>query len=393
MPNPPAYIMKPIQYLLCLALLTSAARCETVPLPEGRRLRTVVKDNYPGNLHIGATTGWESLQTAEGILLNREFSYITPDNDFKQSLVHPEPGIWRWEAADQWVVSARQNGQWIRMHAPISPQCSRWAKTDSRTPSELETNLAEYMTALCKRYNGEAVVKWLDVVNETIDAQGLWFGPQAGVRDWENPWPQIGFEEDIPPAYPSLRKQGVPRYIIQAFEIANQHAPDLKLIINQHQLIEEAPTQTLKELVLYLRGRGLRVDGIGWQAHLSRDLQAWSEKGSPQLRALEALIDWAHENDLEFHVTENNIHVPVTNAYDANAVASIFENMVGTVVGKRDTGVVSWNLWSITDKPHFRDRRKRVLGLWDEEARPQPAYYRVQAVLEHGGIPPRKHGD
>ncbi len=55
---------------------------------------------------------------------------------------------------------------------------------------------------------------------------------------------------------------------MQAFEFANLHAPDLKLIINQHGRFEEAAWEKIKELVIYLRGLDLRVDGIGWQAHL-----------------------------------------------------------------------------------------------------------------------------
>ena len=37
-----------------------------------------------------------------------------------------------------------------RLHGPISPQCSKWAKDDSRTAEELKQNLFEYMTAQCK---------------------------------------------------------------------------------------------------------------------------------------------------------------------------------------------------------------------------------------------------
>ena len=86
-----------------------------------------------------------------GQILAREFSYITPANDFKQSHIHPEPGIWRWEYPDAWVAFAEKHNQVIRIHGPISPQCSKWAMADDRTAEELEQNLKEYMTALYSR--------------------------------------------------------------------------------------------------------------------------------------------------------------------------------------------------------------------------------------------------
>ena len=378
--------MRVIQYwfLVWVGLSGTVAYSQEVPVPTGRRLWEIVEDKYAGNVYIGATTGYKSWEKGEGIILNREFSYITPNNDFKQSHIHPEPGKWRWHIPDRWVTLAKENGQLIRMHAPISPQCSRWAKDDSRPKEELEKNLAEYMTSLCKRYTDKKTIRWLDVVNETIDRKGEWFGPKQGTAGWENPWPKIGFEKNIPSEFKSLSKDGVPLYIIQAFEIATKHAPDLKLLINQHALSEQASAQKLKELVLYLRHRGLRVDGIGWQAHL-KTLPPWAKKDSQNLKTLERLIDWAHRNDLEFHVTENNLHVSKTSSYDANAVASVFERIVRSLVRKRETGVVAWNLWSITDKPHFRNPRVLVLGLWNKDFSPQKAYYAVQAVLESEG--------
>jgi endo-1,4-beta-xylanase len=126
--------MRLIQYCLfvCAGLSVASAQAQEVPVPKGRRLRTIVKEKYPENVYIGATAGYRSWEKGEGIILNREFSYITPDNDFKQPYVHSEPGKWRWDVPDRWVTLAKKNRQLIRMHAPISPQCSRWAKRLSR---------------------------------------------------------------------------------------------------------------------------------------------------------------------------------------------------------------------------------------------------------------------
>ena len=63
----------------------------------------------------------------------------------------------------------------------------------------------------------------MDVVNETISRDGEWFAEKPGFKKWENPWTQIGLNDD-----------GIPIYIIKAFEIANKYAPNISLVYNQH---------------------------------------------------------------------------------------------------------------------------------------------------------------
>ena len=143
------------------------------PLPNGRRLKQIVAENFPnGNVFIGGTTGWRKRPKGAGQILDREFSYITPENDFKQRKIHPRPNVWNWEEADAWVEHCQKIGQTLRLHGPISPQCSDWAKKDHRTAQELRENLVEFMTALCQRYDQYDHVKWIDVVNETVLASG-----------------------------------------------------------------------------------------------------------------------------------------------------------------------------------------------------------------------------
>lgn len=237
------------------------------------------------------------------------------------------------------------------------------------------------MTALCKRYNGKPNVRWMDVVNETVDNSGKWMMPKPGSDSWENPWPKIGFERNIPDKFPAL-SDGVPLYIIQAFEIVNKESPDIKFVINQHGNLNDKVWNRVKELVLYLRSRNLRVDGIGWQGHVKYSSDSNWSMDSPNLRFLGDLITWAHENDLEFHVTENNIHDLADQPDKQNHYAEIIGNILRTVLAKRDTGVVTWNLWGLHDRPHYNQKKLVIRGLWDEKFRPKKSYYEVQQILE-----------
>ena len=371
--------------LSCTQISVSNAADEVeIKSPDGRRLKDIVADKYPENFYIGATIQYGELFGPKGKLLNSEFSYITPSNIYKQSHIHSGPGKWRWDYPDNWIAIAKENNQLVRIHGPISPQVSRWAKSDDRTALELEANLIEFMQALAARYNEEPHVKWLDVVNETITEEGTWFGPKPGVTEWENPWTKMGFITDnIPKQFPLLNKLGVPKYIVRSFIEANKYAPNLKMVINQHRMTTPESIALMKELVMYLRYLGLRVDAIGWQAHFREEYVKFADPKSKELETFDQLIKWSHANNFEFHVTENNIHLKKDAAYNEDLVGQSYANLIQILLNNRKTGVVSWNAWTITDGPHFRNKTTMTTGLWDENYQPRKAYYDVQKVLEN----------
>ncbi len=342
-------------------------------VPGGRRLREISSPDRSFPLLVGAASNARFWNTATAAILDREFAYVTPGNDFKQTAIHPQPGVWRWTKADQWINRCRTNGQVMRLHAAISPQCSRWAKDDRRTPRELEQNLREYVEAVCKRYNGQPHVRWIDVVNETVSRNGEWFGPREGNDRWENPWYQIGPD----PSHP-LKP---PRYIKLAFQIANRHAPNMKLILNQHGGMEPAMWDKVKATIVYLQQQGLRVDGLGWQAHINTGF----EKDTEQVARLRSLIEWAHSRKLEFHVTEFNawIRKPKGESItgrDLEAQAATYRFMIELLAEHAKTGTVTWCTWQVQDNQTERGHLRG--NLFDEHGRPKPAYYAVQQALE-----------
>ena len=164
---------------LLLTFISPHAFSAEPPLPEGPRLRQIVTDKYPaGNVYIGGTTGWRKRPAGSGLIIDREFSYVTPENDFKRNRIHPRPDVWNWKEADAWVEHCQKQQQALRFHGPIGPQCSAWAKNDNRTAEELKQNLVEFMIALCQRYDKHPHVKWMDVVNETVLSKGQWHHPK-----------------------------------------------------------------------------------------------------------------------------------------------------------------------------------------------------------------------
>ncbi|WP_341227613.1 endo-1,4-beta-xylanase [uncultured Arcticibacterium sp.] len=340
--------------------------------PSGLRLRDIVAKKKPsGNLIVGGTTAAGLLGTKTGIILDSEFGYVTPENDFKQRTIHPDNSdTWNWEEADKWVEHVAENNQIIRVHGPIGPQCSKWTLEESRTAEELETNLEDFMTALCKRYNGKKGFEYMDVVNETVCAEGTWFGKKQGYG-WQNPWVKMGYDTD---------KNGTPLYIKKSFEIASEHAPDMKLIYNQHaDYVFNTDWDLIKQTVLYLREQGSRVDGIGMQAHFNA---GW-ELISGQKKALENLIDWAHENDLEFHITEFSVWMRDGMSKEELAKqAATYKAVMEIMVNKSNNGVVGWNTWHIEDNTGWH--KDLTPSLFDTNYVAKPAYYEIQKVLDQG---------
>lgn len=343
----------------------------TPPVPEGRPLREIAQEKFPDNgFIVGVTCGLWAFDYPAGEIVDREFSYVTPENDFKQSSIHPENGNWNFSGADTWLEHIAKNGQILRMHCPIGPQVSDWAEDDKRTAEELKTNMTEYLTAVCDRYNGKPGVAYMDVVNETV-VDGAWFGPKlgAGANMWENPWPIIGTDTD---------KNATPLYIKMAFQIANEHASAIKLLYNHHEGPEKtASWELIKETVLYLKSAGLRVDAIGWQSHVDN---GWATEAN--LQALGNLIDWAQANGLEFHVTEASSFIKnKATAEELDLQAKTYSAIFEVLLNKSKTGIVGWNTWHLTDAYTYRDEYQPAL--FDKDNQAKPAYYAIQKSLEN----------
>jgi GH35 family endo-1,4-beta-xylanase len=147
--------------------------------------------------------------------------------------------------------------------------------------------------------------------------------------------------------------------------------------------MEDIMWLTIKDLVFYLREHGLRVDGIGWQAHIDTGF----EKDTYNMQRLHELIDWAHSNELSFHVTEMNAWLnPRTKDYEEQA--ETFAAIIEALLEHRLNGEVTWNVWNITDGLAWTKNRDKEGTLFDAKAEAKPAYYAVQKILENPP-PPR----
>lgn len=387
----------------CSKLMVKPNSDKTVELS----IRQIMDKQYPnGRFYVGCSSKKQYYTAPDTNARNyfNEFSFNTPENSFKQAVVFQAPNA-SWETGAMeyrhFIQKARETKQVIRAHSPISPQVSTWARDDSRTPQELEKNLTFFMTEMSKDLEtNKDVVKWMDVVNETLNTSntkglnydgtgkediidhplGSWMGPKKGNIAWENPWTIMGFDTVKVNAEPFI----IPKYIIKSFELANKYAPNVKKIWNTHgKTVELVGFEKQKKAINYLRSKGIAVDGIGWQAHVKL---GW-EKEPNNIKDLETMIDWCFQNKLEFHVTE--LDVQVTTGTDLNKLlttraeqAETINAVVEVLLKKIDKGAVSVNFWTKYD----RMADGGTIGcLFDTSEKPNIAYFKLKELLVNYG--------
>lgn len=365
--------MKNWAYLFILCTLTSCVSNKELKNEKKSLINSSKNDTYTkGKVLVGATLNYEELNTKKEALYLKDFKYLTPANAAKQTRIHPEPNVWNWKQIDDFILFAKKNNLVMRLHGPISPQASKWIKEDHRTKEELESILIEFLTTFTKRFNNEPSVKWMDVVNETILADGSWFGPKPGTNQWENPWLQMGLDDN-----------GFPLYILKAFEIATKQAPNIKLVYNQNVGMETPMWNKVKETVLYLKSKGYRVDGIGWQAHLllGAKREDFVDNIDVTIQKLADLIDWTHTNNMAFHVTE--LDYLVKNKKDLENERQIqkhvYQKIVDVLIAKSKNGEVTLNLWDVGER--YKKGSGYFQSIYDKNLQPTPAYNAIKLAF------------
>jgi len=178
-------------------------------------------------------------------LLASEFTSLTPENQMKWDYIHPEPDVYDFEAADDIVAFAEENGQDVRGHTLVwHSQNPAWLEEGDYTAAELREILREHITTVVGRYAGQ-IDQW-EVANEIFDDSG-------NLRTEENIW---------------IRELG-PGIIADAFRWAHEADPEAELFLNDYNVEGlNAKADAYYALVQDLLADGVPIHGMGMQAHL-----------------------------------------------------------------------------------------------------------------------------
>lgn len=184
-------------------------------------------------------------------LVAEQFDCVTAENEFKPISLHPRPGEFRFTGADRIVDFAQSHrmkviGHTLCWHSQSPAFLFRGPDGKPLPREEALKNLKDHIDGVVGHFKGK-VVGW-DVVNEAIsDAKGEYL---------RNTPARQAIGDD---------------YVVKAFEFAHAADPDAELYYNDYG--NEHPEKLVKtvRLIRELKGRGVRLDGVGLQCHLRLD--------------------------------------------------------------------------------------------------------------------------
>lgn len=212
---------------------------------------TTLKEAYAGAFKIGTAVNGQiaSGRNAQGQKIAIEqFNAISPENDLKAEVLHPTKDTWNWRAADNYVEFGKNNGMFVLGHTLIwhnqTPEF--FFKHDDgsdKSVEEMKEVLRSYIETVTKHFHGK-VNAW-DVVNEIIGDDGKY---RSTV--WTNSFKGDGDE-----------------IVKLAFKYASEYTPGTELYYNDFNVWRPAKRDGIARIVRMLQKEGIRIDGVGIQAH------------------------------------------------------------------------------------------------------------------------------
>jgi endo-1,4-beta-xylanase len=373
-------------FILLIALFVVTASGESSADDKSQK---GLKDYYKDNFLIGAAIFpglFDNPVSAE--LIKREFSAITPENDMKWGSIHPALNQYRFERADKIAEFAVANnikliGHTLVWHSQLG--YGVFTKDDSTDPNALVDKdtlykrIKDHIFTVAGRYKGK-VHGW-DVVNEALNEDGS--------------YRESGFY-----------KIAGPEYIEKAFEYAHMADPDAELYYNDYNLVIPEKREGAVRIIKQLKSKGLRIDGVGIQAH-------WDMK-FPELLEIENTIRDFSELGVKVMFTELDISVlpgpwntpsadigirheknEAMNPYKDGLPESVSDELakrykdIFAVFNKYRDKVSRVTFWGLHDGISWKNNfpipgRADYPLLFDRDMKPKKAYYSVIDLMSGG---------
>ncbi|MBL7740809.1 MAG: endo-1,4-beta-xylanase [Chitinophagaceae bacterium] len=215
----------------------------------------------------------------------RHFNSVTVENVMKAALINPQPGVYNYGPADDFVAFGEKHKMFIVGHTLVwHNQCPAWFFTNNagkpNTKEEQTERLRSHIKAVAGRYAGR-IHAW-DVVNEVIDNDGS-YRPTTWVNAFGNGDTLVKY----------------------AFMFAAQYAPNTELYYNDFNAWRPEKRDGIVRLVKMLQKEGIRIDGVGMQGHWGLNY--------PKTKYIEDAIDAYAACGVKVMITELDVDVlPLT---------------------------------------------------------------------------------
>jgi endo-1,4-beta-xylanase len=327
-----------------------------------------LKDYYRDYFPVGVAVSPQALQGAEGELILKHFSSMTPENAMKMGPIHPEENRYYWDDADNIIDFAQKHNLKVRGHALCwHEQTPAWmfidAKGDTVSKAILLQRLKDHITTVVSRYRGK-VYAW-DVVNEAIADD-----PKQLLR--KSPWYRICGED----------------FIIKAFEYAHAADPAAQLFYNDYNTERPEKRDRIYTLLKKIVDANVPIHGVGLQGH-------WSIF-EPTETELRSTLDKFSSLKLKVQITELDISIYKWEKFqrdkrqgESDVFTSELESkqleqykMVFKIFREYKNVITGVTFWNISDKYTWLDYypvngRKNYPLLFGVDLKPKRAYFAV----------------
>jgi endo-1,4-beta-xylanase len=335
-------------FIILLLLILAAGLINAVPT--GERLRVLAEGT---GLLIGyeAPTNFNSMSDSGTFndIARSEFNIVTCENAMKMDALQPSQGSFNFGSADQLVQFAQSNNIQMHGHTLVwHSQAPQWIRNiNNRT--QLINAMNTHIDTVLNHYKGKILV-W-DVVNEAFNEDGSYRS-----SFWLN---VIGQE-----------------FIDLAFQRARQADPGAKLIYNDYNIAEVgAKSNGVYNMVQSMLNRGIPIDGVGFQTHLTA-AGINGQSLADNIARFAAL-------GMEVYITEMDVRInPSPSQSELESQANIYRTVIRECLA--NSAVKAFQVWGITDKYTWVPNTFPGTGaplLFDSNYNPKPAYYAVQDEL------------
>ena len=349
--------------LLCGILFQSgsASPKRNLASPAVGTLRQVAEARH---ITIGAAAASAYLSDADySRILGAEFNQLQPENEMKFGPIHPrpdsDPNPYNFAGADKLVAFAESHNMVVRGHTLVwHNQVPKWITEGKYTAPQLAKILQSHIHTVMGHYASK-VYAW-DVVNEAFNDDGtmrhtIWYDQ-----------PGIGAGNGT-------------KYIEQALRWAREADPKAKLFYNDYDAEEiNKKSDAIYAMVEDFKKRGVPLDGIGFQTHISLKFD-----DPAKLASYAKNLERFAKLGLELHITELDIRLGDESATSLSAQAKLYGEI--TILCVQQPACKLIQTWGFTDKhswiPNFYKGQGWAL-LWDANYQKKPAYEAMHDALE-----------
>lgn len=236
--------------MIVKASMVAAISCLSLSSASAQTLKEAYKDAFKMGAAVSSYELGDRGGKTKELLLN-EFNALSIGNEMKPESLHPQPDVWNWRGGDAYVEWGKANGYWLLGHTLCwhnQTPAFFWndGNGNPKPKRELFNTIERYIETVCTHYLGK-VDAW-DVINEIVSEEG-------GYRD-------LGWVHAL-----GGKTEDVDEFIKHVYRCAEKYAPGTELYYNEFNVWRPSKLAGVIRLVKMLQAEGIRIDGVGIQAH------------------------------------------------------------------------------------------------------------------------------